>query len=215
MGKRFIKVLKHIINGILEVIFPPEEICISCFLDGYVGLCPNCLSKIRKSKYDGGIFSYGYYVGPLKDLILAFKYKENYLAGSILGEVLCQTIESNNLKFDIVAYVPLSNKSMKKRGFNQSEILARKVSDKYNVPICKSLIKIKETKEQKTLSKEDRKNNVVDAYHIKKNNDIDLKNIILIDDVSTTGVTAYECEKVLMSNGAKSVIILTVAQSLM
>lgn len=214
MGKRVIKIIKHIINGILEIIFPPEEICISCFEDGYVGLCPNCVNKIRKSKYGGGIYSYGYYVGPLKDLILAFKYKENYLAGNILGEVLCQTIESNELKFDIISYVPLSKVSMKKRGFNQSEILAKKVSEKYNVPISKALIKIKETKEQKTLSKEDRKNNIINVFDVKNNNDIASKRIILIDDVTTTGVTAYECAKVLTQNGAKDVVILTVAQSL-
>ncbi|MGL5354843.1 MAG: ComF family protein [Clostridium sp.] len=214
MGKRVVKIIKYIINGILDVIFPPEEVCISCLEDGYVGLCPNCFNKIRKSKHNNGIFSYGYYVGPLKDLILAFKYKENYLAGTILGEVLCETIESNNLEFDIVAYVPLSKESMKKRGFNQSEILAKKVSEKYNVPISKALIKIKETKEQKTLSKEDRKNNIIDAFEVKKNNDINSKNVILIDDVTTTGVTAYECAKVLKQNGARTVDILTVAQSL-
>ena len=214
MGKRITKVLKYIFNGILDVIFPPEEICITCFEDGYVGLCPNCLNKIKKLKNNNNIYSYGYYVGPLKDLILAFKYKENYLAGNILGEFLCNTIENNKLKFDLVAYVPLSNKSMKIRGFNQCEILGKIVSEKYNIPISKSLIKIKETKQQKTLSKEDRKNNIIGVFDIKKNSDIDSKNIILIDDVTTTGVTAYECRKVLMHNGAKTVSIITVAQSL-
>lgn len=214
MGKRFIKILKYILNGILDVIFPPEEICISCFEEGYVGLCPRCINRIQKVKNESDDFSYGYYVGPLKDLILSFKYKENYLAGAMLGEFLCNVIENNNLKFDVIIYVPLSKKSMKKRGFNQCEILSQKISDKYNVYISNSLIKVKETMEQKVLSKEDRKKNIIDAFGVKDNSEIINKIILLIDDVRTTGVTAKECKRVLEINGAKRVIIVTVAQSL-
>ena len=213
MGKRIITLLKNILNGILDIIFPPEETCISCFEEGYVGLCPRCFKKIKRLRSESNIFSYGYYVGPLKALILSFKYKENYLAGRILSEFLCQIIEDNNLKCDIIVYVPLSKKSMKKRGFNQCEILAKKVADKYNIPISKSLVKVRETKEQKTLSREDRKKNIIDAFDIIKNIDIVDKNVILIDDVTTTGVTALECEKVLKKYGAKTINIVTVAQS--
>lgn len=214
MGKRIVKTLKHIINAILDIIFPPEEICISCLEDGYVGLCPRCLSKIKKVKNEKEFFSYGYYIGPLKDLILSFKYKENYLAGAMLGEFLCNLIEESNLKFDIIVYVPLSKRSIKKRGFNQCEILSEKISEKYNIPISKALIKIKETKEQKSLSKEDRKTNVINAFDVINKDEIYNKNIILIDDVKTTGVTAKECKRVLDMHGAKSVKIVTVAQNI-
>lgn len=213
MGKGFFELLKYIVNGILDIIFPPEEICISCLEDGYVGICPKCFSNIKRLKSEENILSYGYYVGPLKALILSFKYKENYLAGLILGECLCELIEEKGLMFDSIVYVPLSKKSMKKRGFNQCEILSKRISDKYNIPISKSLIKVIETKEQKTLSREDRKKNIINAFSITNNNDILNKNIILIDDVVTTGVTTLECEKILKNNGAKTVTIITVAKS--
>lgn len=212
MGKGIITLLKDILCGILDVIFPPEQNCISCLEEGYVGLCPKCFRKIKRTKGENNIFSYGYYVGPIKDLILSFKYKENYLAGRLLGEFLCEIIEDNDLKFNIILYVPLSKKSMKKRGFNQCEILAKKVSEKYNIPISKSLVKVRETKEQKILSREDRKNNIIDAFDVINSKDIADKNIILIDDVITTGVTALECEKILKEYGARKVNILTVAK---
>lgn len=213
MGKRIITLLKDIRNGLLDIIFPPEENCISCLEEGYVGLCPKCTKNIKRIASYNNVYSYGYYVGPLKELILSFKYKGNYLAASILGEFLCQTIKENNIECDIILYVPLSKKSKKKRGFNQCEILAKKVSEKYDIPISHSLIKVRETKEQKILSKEDRKRNVVDAFDIVNINDVANKNIILIDDVRTTGVTGLECEKILKKYGAKRVNILTIAQS--
>lgn len=213
MGKRVVTLLKDIVNGILDIIFPPEEKCISCLEEGYVGLCPKCIKKIKRIKNENNRYSYGYYAGPLKDLILSFKYKENYLAASILGEFLCQTIEENNIEYDIIFYVPLSKNSKKKRGFNQCEILAKKVSQKYNIPIAHSLVKIRETREQKILSKEDRKKNIVNAFDVISIKDVVNKNIIVIDDVSTTGVTGLECEKILMKYGAKKVNILTIAQS--
>lgn len=213
MGKRIITLLKYIANGILDIIFPPEEICISCLEEGYVGLCPKCLKNIKRIRNVNNSYSYGYYVGSLKDLILSFKYKENYLAAEILGGFLCQTIKDNNIEYDVILYVPLSKKSKKKRGFNQCQILANKVSEKYNIPISKSLVKIRETREQKILSKEDRKSNIADAFDIINANEILNKNVLLIDDVATTGVTGLECEKVLIRYGAKKVSILTVAQS--
>ena len=215
MGKGFITLLKNMINGILDLIFPPEKICIYCLEDGYAGLCPMCLKKIKRVRSEGCIFSYGYYVGPLKELILSFKYKENYLAGHIMSDFLCELIEKNNIDFNMISYVPLSKKSMKKRGFNQCEILAKKISEKYNVSISKSLVKVRETKEQKLLSREDRKENIIDAFDITNGEDIVGKNIILIDDVITTGVTVLECEKILKKYGVKKVVIVTVAQSFM
>ena len=215
MGKGFFKLLEYTINGILDIIFPPEEVCISCFEEYYVGLCPLCLKKIKRIKNNKNIFSYGYYVGPLKDLILSFKYKENYLAAAILGEFLCEIIKENNIKFNIILYIPLSKKSRKKRGFNQSEILAKIISKKYNIPISNSLVKIKETKEQKTLSREDRKKNICDAFSIRNLSDIEGKDIILVDDIITTGFTVLECKKILERYGAKTVSIVTVAQSFM
>ena len=75
------------------------------------------------------------------------------------------------------------------------------------------IIKIKHTKEQKTLSKDERRINVEGAFKIKDNRDIFNKVVILIDDVMTTGSTINECKKILKNNGAKRIIVLTIAKS--
>ena len=102
---------------------------------------------------------------------------------------------------------------MKKRGFNQCEIIARKLGEKLDLPVYSDIVKIKNTKEQKALSKEERFINIKGAFKVKNSNNIKNKKIILIDDVITTGATLLECEKVLKENGVKEIKILTVAKS--
>ncbi|WP_291648871.1 phosphoribosyltransferase family protein [Clostridium sp.] len=74
-------------------------------------------------------------------------------------------------------------------------------------------MKVKNIKEQKTLSKEDRFKNIEGAFGIKNNKNIKNKNIILIDDVITTGATLFECENLLKKSGVNSIKMLTVAKS--
>ncbi|CDG02639.1 ComF family protein [Clostridium chauvoei] len=126
---------------------------------------------------------------------------------------MCNLIKENEILADIILYVPLSKKSLKIRGYNQAEIIAKVISEKLDIPISNTLIKVKETKEQKTLSKEERSINLINAFDIKKPSDIENKRIILIDDVLTTGATLRECEKILKKFRASTINILTVAKS--
>ena len=213
MGKRFGKVLKRIIKEVLYIIYPPNDRCISCGED-FIGLCPICKSEIKRVKENNdNYYSYAYYNGVIKNLILNFKYKKIFLAGDILSEFLLEIIKENSIEADGIFFVPASKKSIKKRGFNQCEILAKKVGEFTSIPVYKSLVKIKETKEQKTLSKYDRKDNIKDAFMILKPEEVKDKKIILIDDVITTGATIRECEKVLREFGAKEIKILTISKN--
>jgi len=213
MGKRIGKILKRIIKEVLYIIYPPNDRCISCGED-FIGLCPICKSEIKRVKENNdNYYSYAYYNGVIKNLILNFKYKKIFLAGDILSEFLLEIIKENSIEADGIFFVPASKKSIKKRGFNQCEILAKKVGEFTSIPVYKSLVKIKETKEQKTLSKYDRKDNIKDAFMILKPEEVKDKKIILIDDVITTGATIRECEKVLREFGAKEIKILTISKN--
>lgn len=213
MGKRFSKILKRIIKEVLYIIYPPNDRCISCGED-FIGLCPICKSEIKRVKENNNkYYSYAYYNGVIKNIILNFKYKKIFLAGDILSEFLLEIIKENNIEADGIFFVPASKKSVKKRGFNQCEILAKKVGEFTSIPVYKSLVKIKETKEQKTLSKYERKDNIKDAFIILKSEEVKDKRIILIDDVITTGATIKECEKVLREFGAKEIKILTISKN--
>lgn len=212
MGKRIIESLITLKDEVLDIIYPPKNSCIICESE-FVGLCPLCKSKIQKVKEDEGVLSYGYYNGALKKLILEFKYKQNFVAGKILAEFLYDLIKNSNIEIDCIVFIPSSKKALKERGFNQCEYLAKEINKSLKVEIYKDLIKNKNIKEQKLLSKEDRFKNIKGAFSLKTNKNINNRRILLIDDVVTTGATLYECEKLLKENGASSIKMLTVAKS--
>lgn len=212
MGKRIIELLITLKDEILDIVYPPKNSCIICESE-FVGICPLCKSKIQKIKEDDEILSYGYYNDVLKKLILEFKYKQNFVAGRILAEFLNDLIKNSNLEIDCIIFIPSSKKALKERGFNQCEYLAKEINKFLKVDIYKDLIKAKNIKEQKLLSKEDRFKNIKGAFSLKTNKNINNKRVLLIDDVVTTGATLYECEKLLRENGAYSIKMLTVAKS--
>lgn len=215
MGKAF-KTIVIIWECILEIIYPRENYCIVCGDDDCFGICEVCKNSIKtiKDSCQEEIISYGYYGGVLKNLILKFKYKSNFTAGDILAEILEEYITKNiNYKEYIITYIPLSKKSKKLRGFNQCEYIAKKISRDLSIDILEILVKDRETKEQKKLRKDERAENVKNAFKIKEG--ITLKNykIILIDDVTTTGATLKEGHNLLKKNGVKEIKLLTLAKS--
>lgn len=209
------KIATVFFESLLELIYPSENYCIICKAEDCNKICLSCLKSIKKINIiDSGISSYGYYGGVLKQLILNLKYKKDFSAGDILSDLLSDYIR-DNIEYDncILSYIPLSKKSKKKRGFNQCEYIAKKVSEKLNIEVIEVLIKYKDTAEQKTLNKHDRDKNVKGAFKIKKGISISGCNIILIDDVTTTGSTMKEAYKILQENSAKSIKLLTLAKS--
>ncbi len=212
MGKGIIKLLISLKDEILDIIYPPKNSCIICESE-FIGICPLCKSKIKRVKDNNKVISYGYYNGVLKKLILEFKYNKNFVAGSILVDFLCDIIKKNNIDVDCIVFIPSSKKAMKDRGFNQCEYLAKEINKQLNISICKDIIKNKSIKEQKLLSREERYKNIKDAFSLISDKNIRNKRLLLIDDVMTTGATLYECEKMLIKNGALSIKMLTVAKS--
>ncbi|MCF0149545.1 MAG: ComF family protein [Clostridium sp.] len=212
MGKWITKLLISLKDELLDIIYPPKNSCIICQSE-FVGICPLCKSKIKRVKEFDGVLSYGYYNGALKKLILEFKYNKNFVAGSVLVEFLCEMIRENQLDVDYIVYIPSSKRAMKNRGFNQCEYLAKEIKKSLDISICNDVIKNKNIKEQKLLSKEERCKNIKGAFKLKTDKNIKNKRILIIDDVMTTGATIYECEKLLKENGALSIKMLTVAKS--
>ena len=216
MGKTFNRIIRKLWEGLIEVVYPIENYCIICKEDDCFGICNTCKKSIKiiNKVYQDEVISYGYYGGVLKDLILKFKYKNNFTAGDILAEFLQEYIVENfKYKEYIITYIPLSKKSKKNRGFNQCEYMAKKIARNLSIEVLEVLIKPKETKEQKRLKRDERYENIRDAFKIKKG--INLKNykIILIDDVTTTGATLQEAYKLLKKFEVKEIKLLTLAKS--
>lgn len=126
------------------------------------------------------------------------KYQKNYL----------------NLNFyDIIIPVPISKKRFKKRGYNQSFLIAKEIAKNFTIKLEEDvLIKTQNNIAQSTLNKKEREQNVKNAYKIINMEKIKNKNILLIDDIFTTGATVNECSKILKLGQAKKVDILTIAK---
>ena len=107
----------------------------------------------------------------------------------------------------------MSVKAQKRRGYNQSKILAEKLSQIVNVPVLDCLEKKKETARQATLNRAERLKNLTDAFSVTDKKAVKDKTIVIVDDVSTTGATAQAIAKKLKKVGAKSVNLITVAST--
>ena len=213
MGKEIIKIIKIALEALLDIIYPYDNKCIICGVEGFLGICSKCKSEIKRVHQQEEIMAYGYYGGVLKKLILNLKYHKSFIAGKVLADLLCQIIIEKKLSIDCICYVPISKDSLKKRGFNQCSVLAKNISSILDIPVIDCLVKVKETKEQKLLGKEERMKNILDAFEIKNKEKKIKKNILLIDDVYTTGATINECKKNIEKCNINKIYLLTIAKS--
>ncbi len=151
-----------------------------------------------------------------KRLILGFKHADQTQAVSTFIPWL-ERVGADMIKnADIITPVPLHPLRLLKRRYNQSGIIAQHLSQSTGVPIIFDLIRrTKNTQIQGYLPRKERKKNIKNAFKItdKKQTIIKNKNIVLIDDVYTTGATVTECTKVLLQSGAANVHILTLART--
>ena len=173
-------------------------------------------TNILRLYFDRAWSAYAYQ-GPLKNLIHLFKYKGYDKLGLYFSALLANFIHTYNLPIKVIDYlipVPLHKRKLREREFNQAEVLANELSKKFNIPLMKNnLIRIKDTKSQTELSIEQRLTNVSDAFLIKCPQKIKNKNILLIDDVMTTGATISEGSLALKNAGAALVFSLALSGS--
>ncbi len=174
------------------------------------GKCSRCSNK----KLNGLYFALPYKEKQLtKNLIHQFKYKP-YLKdlsptlASILIEHFVRSGKNTDDIWDnsVLVPVPLDNKKIKNRGYNQSEELAKELSGVLKIPVITNvLVKIKNTQPQMELKKEEREKNLEGAFAVKNIQTIAQRKIFLVDDVYTTGSTMEECAKTLKETGVKTV----------
>jgi ComF family protein len=115
---------------------------------------------------------------------------------------------------DAMIPVPLYKKKLRKKEFNHSALIARHLSDNTGIPlVLNSLVKIKDTAPQVGLSARERRNNLKNSFRVISRDGIEGRDIVLVDDVFTTGTTARECSRLLMKAGAKNIYVLLLAHS--
>ena len=179
-------------------------------------------TKINKNYkyYKNLYFDYHIYFFKYKDIIrqmlIDYKFNEKpymhrmFVSFILKHEKLVEILKS----YDKIVPVPISKKRYKKRGYNQSYLIAKEIAKSVLNIKCDNniLMKEKDIIEQSKLNREQRKENIIGAYKILNCNSIKNKNIILIDDIYTTGSTVNECSKVLKEAGANKIAVLTIAK---
>jgi ComF family protein len=142
-----------------------------------------------------------------------FWYKDNRDLAIWLGELYAaELIETGMMQVDFIIPVPLHRRKQKQRGYNQSEAFALGIGDKWKVPVHTDLLLRKTfTQTQTRKSRWERWRNVQEVFVAGNPEQIKGKNILLVDDVVTTGATLEACARVLMDAGAERVDIYTIA----
>jgi ComF family protein len=177
-------------------------------------LCAGCLSGKTWFKTARSV---GKYDSTLLDAIHQFKYKGKMTAGVTLGKFMAgydyPAFDIGN--YQMVVPVPLHTKRLKERGFNQSLILAKEIARRFAIEIDFTVLTRKaDTAPQVNLKRDQRRENVKGAFEIRKPETIKGKNILLVDDVYTTGSTVRECAKVMIKGGATEVAVLTATRAI-
>jgi len=175
-------------------------------------LCPTC--RQLQTEIDG-IRSPYRFDEVIRKAIHQLKYDNLKAISSCLAELLADYLQSNPLRGEAIVPVPLHPRRLRERGYNQSSLLARKLGKLTNLPVVENcLIRIKEAQPQvKAHNIEERRENVIDAFMC-HNEKISGKQIILIDDVCTSGATLESCASALKSKGAITVLGLTLAREI-
>lgn len=222
---------RKLYNGFLNFILP--NTCLACdkILDSSTSyLCPSCYGKLEPYKdihpwqnekisegiIDNSFSAFWFREGtPVQLLFHSLKYKKIKSAGSMLGEETAKRLPlPGGINFDMIIPVPLHNAKLRERTYNQSEYIAGGISSVLNIPVVKNAVhRNRFTPSQTRLNKAERRENVAGAFEVseKDKNSIAGKNLIVCDDVITTGATILECASALKAAGAGYIIICSAA----
>ncbi|MBN1234003.1 MAG: ComF family protein [Candidatus Coatesbacteria bacterium] len=174
-----------------------------------------CLHCEKQTEIFSRISSYGPYNSSLGELIRLFKFNSRTFLLNVLGECIYKSFKRDleGMEHDAIIPVPLHLFRYLSRGFNQSALLSKYLSERSGIPVAENwLLRIKNTRQQSLLNAEERKHNLKNAFKIKKKR-TDLKKVILVDDVYTTGSTARACSEELYKEEVEEITILTVART--
>lgn len=207
-------------GGVIE---PGEMLCEECGKRNNTLVLPicyhcgrsrkDCVCKGRKNRFVSAFAAPFYYEGSVEKAIKRLKFDRETDVAPWLGGQMAEFARMvyPEVVFDFVTFVPMTEKEKKERGFNQSELLSDTVGETLSLPVRDVLLKIYETKRQRTLRERQRSGNVLGVFEVPEPSQVKDKRILLCDDLTTSGATLTECAKMLMIHGAREVLCLTAA----
>lgn len=218
----------------LDFVFPPR--CAGCSRPGAI-LCQECIRNLDRlegrvclrcgrpfpqgelcsvcSHYEFPLVarSYARYKGPLVRALLELKYRPNVRLAEVMSDWLASIYRQLRWKADLVAPVPLGEQRLRMRGYNQAEMIARPLSSTLGLVLDKrALMRTRETRSQVGLDQTARWTNVMDAFESSEEA-VKGRNVLIVDDLFTTGSTLVACARALREAGASEVVALTVGRA--
>jgi ComF family protein len=186
----------------------PSPVCVVCGdPTGTPGVCLRCLTS--PPPYDRMMSAF-VFEGSIKDIIHSFKYADATYYKKYLAQVLFDIIKTQEHQYDVVTFVPLHWTRMIARGYNQAALIASELAGMMGIPVSYSALKkTRGTHPQVGLRKQERKVNIKDAFLA---SGVQGKAVLVVDDVVTTGHTAFEVSKALKKTGASYVLFASVGR---
>lgn len=177
--------------------------------------CPNCLTM--KPAFDFATAALRSSQESV-NLIHQLKLLRRPELGADLAEILAEAFQQNtrltSIEAPLLVPVPLHSKRLRERRFNQAEAIGNSLARQLELPIRKALKRVRDTERQATLSRKERLKNLQKAFELRIDPaNLAGRNVILIDDVFTTGSTAQQCSKVLQTAQPESVVVLTLVRA--
>lgn len=208
----------NLFETIISLIYPHRCPYCNCVIEKEKTACEKCQDKFPDYTFKrfakGGYYCYApfAYTDIFKSAVKRFKFRNYRQSSKKLVHPMADALKKNitDTEFDFITYVPMHKKKLNKRGYNQAQLLAEDLGKILSLPCEDVLVKIKDNKEQHTCKKEERYRNVKGVYKAINRENIKGKNILLVDDIITTGNTLGECCRILSKSGAKEIHCLTV-----
>lgn len=205
---------------LLDLLYPPRcTICRKLLRREETDFCAACRAKltildapIKRGEFFTQCYAVTAYSGDVAASLKRFKFYGMQQYAGAYGRLIAMQLLRMKAEFDILSWVPISKKRRRKRGFDQSELLARTVANELGVSCERTLEKVRDNPAQ-SLRKgaEARRANVINAYRSVEAERFRNQRVLLIDDIMTTGATLSECSRILLTAGAASVLCATAA----
>lgn len=205
-----------------DILFPRKCIfCKALLKEDETDLCKTCRTEapdFTSSKnnipFVAGWTAVWYYRDNVRHSFHRYKFRNALSYAEPYGRFLAMRILQMNIEFDQLSWVPVSFWRRFSRGYDQVLLIAQSVAKELDVPLVRTLKKVRHNPAQSGISDpSQRKANVIGAYAVRPDADIANKTIVLIDDVITTGSTVSESAKTLLAAGAKEVYCAAVASA--
>ncbi len=204
----------RLLDWLLDLIYPPK--CVFCgrlLHSGETDLCGKCRhslptfdGSVKRGKFYRQCWPVYTYEGAVVESIHRFKFSGMQQYAAAYGRLIAAMLLRCRVEFDVLTWVPISAKRRRRRGYDQSRLIAKTVAGELKVPCVRTLEKYRDNKPQsRQKNAARRETNVLNAYRSVHPENFAGKRVLLIDDIITTGATLTECSKILKIAGAGEV----------